>query len=554
MKKVNPLKRLVDLVLMDKHEVVSIYFYAILSGFVQLSVPLGVQAIISFVLGASMVTSIYVLIFIIVLGVVLSGVLQINQMKLIEKIQQKIFTRYAFQFADTIPQIDLLKANKYYLPEKVSRFFDTISIQKGISKILLDIPLASIQIILGLVLLVFYHPVFIVFGILLLVTLYVIIKLTEKKGYTTSMQESQSKYEVVAWYGEMGRILKSFKLRHGTNFNMKRTDDNVLGYLSARTEHFKVLLFQYRALVVLKVMITTTMLIVGTYLLIIQVLNIGEFIAAEIVILMIIGAVEKLISNIDSIYDVIVGLEKLASVGELSKENNGKIKYASTGNGISIEMVDFEFGYTSEASFFENIDLIIPSNSNVCIVGEEGVGKTTLLNILASNYSGNTKGLMFNNILRDNYELESLRKKTGLYLNNSELFQGTLIDNITLGREDVMPSLIIDLAKEIGFQNFLRTFSSGFETMIDPEGKKLSRTVVQKILLLRSLINQSDLILLDDPFLGFSEQLQKKILSYIVNNLSKSTVVLVSDNVEIQNVCDYVLKIENGDFKMIKNS
>ena len=176
-----PLSRIIQLILTDRKDIVSIYFFAIMSGLVQLSLPLGVQAIISFVLGATMVTSIYVLIFVIVLGVFLVGAFQINQMKIIEKIQQNIFVRNTYLFAEVLPQIDLMKSNNYYLPEKITRFFDVMSVQKGISKLLLDIPIASIQIIFGLLLLSFYHPIFIAFGFLLLLFLVLILWFTGKK-------------------------------------------------------------------------------------------------------------------------------------------------------------------------------------------------------------------------------------------------------------------------------------------------------------------------------------------------------------------------------------
>lgn len=156
--------KLSELIKLERKEISSIYFYAILNGLVQLSLPLGIQAIIGFVLGATMVTSVYVLIFFVVLGTLVVGILNIYQMKIIEKIQQKIFVRYTFNMGLKIPGFDLLSIDKYYLPDKINYFFDILTVQKGISKLLLDIPIATIQIILGLVLLSFYHPLFIVFG------------------------------------------------------------------------------------------------------------------------------------------------------------------------------------------------------------------------------------------------------------------------------------------------------------------------------------------------------------------------------------------------------
>ena len=147
----------------EKKDVTNIYFYAILNGLVQLSVPLGIQSIVSFVMGATMATSIYMLIAFVVLGTWLVGYFRLKVMQIIEKIQQKIFVEFSLAFAEKLPKVNLSATRKYYLPELVNRFFDTQNLQKGISKILLEIPTALIQILFGILLLSFYHPWFLVF-------------------------------------------------------------------------------------------------------------------------------------------------------------------------------------------------------------------------------------------------------------------------------------------------------------------------------------------------------------------------------------------------------
>ena len=161
----HPIKRILEILRYEKKEIWAIYFYAIFSGLVQLSLPIGIQSIISFVLGGSLSTSLVLLIVFVVSGVFISGLLQVNQMKIIEKIEQQLFVRYSFSYAYTIPKINLLKVDSYYLPELVNRFFDTVSLQKGLAKLLLEIPTATIQILFGLILLSLYHPIFIFFRI-----------------------------------------------------------------------------------------------------------------------------------------------------------------------------------------------------------------------------------------------------------------------------------------------------------------------------------------------------------------------------------------------------
>jgi len=547
----NPLSKLIQLILADKQEIVSIYFFAILSGLVQLSLPLGVQAIISFVIGASMVTSIYLLIFVVVLGVFLVGIFQINQMKIIEKIQQNIFVRNTYLFAEVLPQIDLLKNNKFYLPEKINRFFDIMSIQKGISKLLLDIPIASIQIIFGLVLLSFYHPIFIVFGFLLLSTLYFILKFTGKKGIKTNYIVSTHKYEVAAWFGEIARTLKSFKFRHGTNLNVVKADEKTLDYIQARTTHFKVLLLQFKALVLFKVMISAAMLVVGTYLLLSQQLNIGEFIAAEIVILSIIGAVEKLIGSISSIYDVITGLEKLSSVIDSPLENSGNVRFNSINSGVSIELVDCDLVYSKGKTVLKGMNLKIPSNSLVCISGCAGSGKSSLLNLLSGNLGDSNGGVLINNISLGNYNLKSLRKNVGVFLSSSDVFEGTVFENITMGRKGITEEKISVLAYEMGFQSFIASLKNGFETSVDAGGKKMSSTMVQILVLLRAFVDKPDLLLLEEPWGGFNDDLKLKFKNYIYNYTSDITVVIASNDNDFKVNADLVVKLENGEISEV---
>jgi ATP-binding cassette subfamily B protein len=548
--KISPVKRLWDLITLEKKEIISVYFYAILSGLVQLSVPIGVQAIIGFVLGASMVTSIYVLIIVVVLGVFVVGIMQINQMKIIEKIQQNIFTRYAFAFAETIPRFDLKKVDNYYLPEKVNRFFDTMSVQKGISKLLLDIPTATIQILFGLILLSLYHPIFIVFGFILLFILWLILNLTSRRGLTTNMQESNYKYEVVAWLEEIARVIKSFKFSQGTHLNLQKTDKNVMGYLSARTAHFNVLLLQYKTLVFFKVGITTTMLVVGTYLLLDQQLNIGEFIAAEIVILTVIAAVEKLIGSLDSVYDVITGLEKLASVTEIALEKEGKLALNTINNGVAVKVSDLYFQYLDGKKALTNINLNIPANSTVCISGHEGSGKSSLLRVISGNFSDFMGAILINNIPIGNYQLETLRSKMGVYLNQQDIFKGTVWENISLNREEVTPEKVTTIAQNLGIQSYLDTLQQGFETEIDASGKKLPSTIIKKILLLRAFANEPNLVLLEEPWQGLEAYEKSSMIDFLLNKTPHTTVFVVSNDEDFAKKCNYHIQLENGSLKI----
>ena len=543
----NPVRRVLQVIKLEKNEISSVYFYAILSGLIQLSLPLGIQSIISFVLGGAISTSLVVMIVLVVLAVFLNGMLQVNQMRLIEKVQQKIFVRYSFEFAERIPRLNLQSVDSYYLPELVNRFFDTVALQKGISKLLLDIPAATIQIFFGLVLLSFYHSVFIFFGLVLLLIIYLILRLTSAKGMESSLRESDYKYAVAGWLEEMARVVKSFKFSRNTSLNISKTDTLVTGYLTHRTVHFRVLLFQYWSLVSFKVAITAAMLIVGSLLLVNQQLNIGQFIAAEIVILMVINSIEKVIGNLDTVYDVLTSVEKLGKLTDKPLEQDGTIELQPANTGLSVEMTAVNFSYEAGSKTVLNqITLAIKGNEKVCIMGATGSGKSSLLRLMSGAYNEFDGSILIDSLPVSNYSLDSLRKQTGILLSMQDIFQGSLLENINMGCEDVSSKEILVLAERLGLKTFMNGLKDGLNTNLDPLGKKLSANVIKKILLLRALVHNPRLVLMEEPFDGLSDSIKASVTDYLVNETSGQTIVISSNDAAFAARCDKVIYLKDG--------
>ena len=540
--------RIFKVISLERNETTAIYFFAILNGIIDLSLPLGIQSIISFVMGGAVSTSLVILIVLVVLGVFFNGLLHVNQLRIIEKIQQKLFARYAFEMADRIPKLNLHTIDGYYLPELVNRFFDVISLQKSISKLLLDIPVAIIQIFFGLLLLSFYHPVFIFFGLMLIIILYAILWASGSRGMETSLQESDYKYKMAGWLEEMARVVHTFKFSTNTNLNIHRTDELVSSYLDSRTAHFKVLLFQYWSLISFKVIITAIMLGVGSYLLVTQQLNVGQFIASEIVILMVISSVEKIIVYLDKVYDVLTSLEKLSKITEKPTESDGNIILSDDGSGgLSIEMKSVNFAYTNEANnILENINLMIKHNQKICLMGPSGSGKSTLLRVMSGSFREFEGHILINGVPITNLLSDSFRSQTGILLSRQDIFQGTLLENITMGNESIRVEQIIDLANELGINDFLDEFKNGFITQIDPTGRKLSRLIKQKILLLRAFITQPRLLLLEEPFEGIEEETKLKIMDYLLDKKRKQTIIVTSNNQYFADKCDRVIHLKEG--------
>lgn len=472
-------------------------------------------------------------------------------MQIIEKIQQKIFVEFSLAFAEKLPKVNLRDTRKYYLPELVNRFFDTQNLQKGISKILLEIPTAIIQILFGILLLSFYHPWFLVFGALVIICVIIIFHFTMEKGIQSSIDESEKKYEVASWIEDIADSIKTFKINSKTDLHLSGVDERVVEYLDFRTSHFRVLEVQYKTIIAFKVIISLAMLVIGTYLLINQQLNIGAFIATEIVVLGIMTAVEKLIISLESYYDVIAALAKLNKVKDLPEERNGEIVLEENAQGIELEFKEVNFSFDEHQNILSNINFKIPENSITVISGKLGAGKSLLLNMITGFYEPTSGSVLFDKIPLKNINKTELRNQIGLYLDDMTIIKGTVQENIVLGNKNISPESILDLAEEIGIENISSQFSAGFYTEISETDTEISFSSKKKILLLRSLLGNKRLLVLEDPLDGMNDEFRNKIMQYFHKIKKSTTIIIISQDQNLLQLADQRLHLQNGTLEIV---
>ena len=547
--KLTPGQRFWRLLKPDQKEITNIYIYAIFKGLVNLSVPLGIQAIVNLIQGGQVSTSWIVLVFFVILGVGINGVLNIFQLRITENIQQKIYARAAFDFAYRIPRFKMESLNLHYPPELMNRFFDTMTVQKGISKILVEFSTASLQTFFGLVLLSLYHPTFIMFSVFLVLMAYAIFKFTGRRGLRTSLMESKYKYETAHWLEELARTATTFKLAGKTDLPLKRVDEHVGDYLEARESHFKVLVQQYSSLVAFKVIISAGLLIIGGILVIEQQMNIGQFIAAEIIILMIISSVEKLIISLEVIYDVLTSLEKMGNVTDIDVENSEGMDLANENleGGIAIDFNEVNFSYpNSEDLALKEVNLSIQGGEHVLITGDSGTGKTTMLNLIAGLFDVKQGQICFQGIPMSNLDRESLRTIMGDCLSQEQLFKGSTIDNITMGREAATFENVRWAVDNLGLADFVRKQSKGYDTVLDPEGKTLPRGIVQKLLIARSIVVRPKLLVFEYIVDSLDRKDRKKIIDFLTQKEHGWTIVTASRNNYFAEKCSRIILLKEG--------
>lgn len=319
------IQRLIRLLTTEKKDIGYVYLYALITGLISLSLPLGTQAVFNLVSGGLVFSSVYVLIGLVILGVIVAGLLLIAQLTLVEVMQQRIFAKAAFEFMYRLPRIRPEALTGYYPPELMNRFFDVLTIQKGLPKLLIDLTAAAVQIVFGLLLLSAYHPVFIGFGTLTVLVIVLIIWINGPGGIKTSLTESKYKYRVVAWLEDVARELPMYRHRQDSVSDdpletIDKMDELVANYVYHRNAHFRVLKRFFYSGLAFKTIVTGGLLILGTTLVVGREMSLGQFVAAELIIVLITSSVDKLISGIDTVFDLLTAVEKIGTVTDMPLE------------------------------------------------------------------------------------------------------------------------------------------------------------------------------------------------------------------------------------------
>ena len=313
-----PWQRLTRMLDTERDTIRHIIWYAVVAGVVSLSLPLGTQAVFNLVSTGAVFGSTYLLIGVVVGGVLLGSLLLIGQLTMVEAIEQRLFAKAAIEFAYRLPRIKPEALKGQNPPELVNRFFDVLTVQKGITKLLIDLMFAGMQILFGALVLAFYHPIFIALGLFTVLALVLIFALNYRRALRTSIEESAYKYELVDWLEQVAGRLPEVRADEGQKADvLARTDELTAGYLHARNDHFRVLKSYYNYATALRTVLTASLLIAGTLFVVSRQMTLGQFVAAEVLIVQISGSIEKLMTGVSTIFDILTGVEKIAAVTDL---------------------------------------------------------------------------------------------------------------------------------------------------------------------------------------------------------------------------------------------
>lgn len=538
----SPVAHFVDLIWLDRREVMIVTAYSLAAGILALAVPLAAQSLVNTIAQGIFLQPLVLLTAAVFLGLLLSGILKTLQVMLVEQVQQRLFATLGLRLSEIIPKFRYQAFLQQRGPEELNKFFEVVNVQKSWNKILLDVPANSVEVVLSLLFLAMYGPELVIAGLVLLLLAALFLLLLGYGGLTNSILESKAKYSLAGWLQQIARCQDSVKLASNPTSFIFHTDDLITRYLRYRQKHFNVLLRQWGTFYFLKAVVGSGILGLGGLMVIEGQLSLGQLVAAEIVVLNALKACEKLIRAIEPFFDLLTGLDKLAHLLEIpiDDEAGHTLEELTRGSHLAFRQVSFT-PHGGQREILNSISFEVQAGERVSLLADEGAGLSTLAR-LAVGIVRPSRG----QVEIEGFPAYTIKRLRSAWLTDrEELFDTNVEENITMGAS-IAPSDLRWALKLSGLNEHLPWMTDGLKTPIHCGGRNLSRAQVLRILLARNIIQRPHLLVIDQSFytLGFEHRIET--VQGLFDKSNRWTILNLVAESESLALSDRILLLQDG--------
>lgn len=516
-----PLRRLWLLLKPERQDVRTILIFSIVVGLLSLTTPLAVEAMVNTIAFGRYLQPLLILSIIVFVFLAFRAFISVLMTIVTEVIQRKLFVRTVEDLAYRLIRVPLSTWKSYYGPELVNRFFDIVSVQKITSKLLLDSMMLFLQTVIGLTVLAFYHPFLLGYdvGLLALMTLAMIF--LGRGAIRTANVESQWKYDTAAWLQEIVRHPLTFKFNGGLGYAINRADELAAGYVQHRQSHFRILIGQVTFAMFMQAVAATTLLALGGYLVIMEQMTLGQLVAAELIVTVILGSFAKLGKDLESFYDLMASVDKLGKLFDLPVEPVNKLRLVRQPGAYSSTLVDFRL----DADHKQPASLAFQAGSITAVHGSGELRRSNLLNALVGQSRPAQGYVLLDDFRVDAIAAESLQEKVSL-IRDIELFAGTIDENIRLGRESLGSQQVNQMVRDLGLRKVIAGLEQGHATRLQVGGYPLSTGEAIRLMLARSLIARPGVLLIDGLLDRLSDDDIRDVLQRLEPMASQTTIII----------------------------
>lgn len=491
----------------EKNFYIVTFTYACGISLLSLAIPISVQALVNTVTFAVLMQPLIIVSILLLALLVFSGFLRGLQDYAVEYFQRHFYARTTLEVSKRIMNAKEKSLREVYRGDLVNRYFDIMTIQKKMAKVLVEGISLVLQTIVGMLLLAFYHPYFLAFDIVLAVLLAMVWILYGKKALDTAIYESKAKYKVGAWLEQMAQLNKNFKSQSGKNAARKKTDEGIEHYLKMRQEHFKYLFRQIIFLLGIYALLSTLILGLGGFLVMQGQLTLGQLVAAEIVVAVILAGFAKSGDYLEAVYDMHASLDKIADFFTIGQESpEGTTALAPGNRDLSFQEVSVdrpEKFYTYTANFKKGKAYLLTEDFDST--------QRVFLQLVHADIEADR-----GHIYLGEYDFSTVCPYTlrdEIYLiDNPGLMQGTVEENLAWGLENISKADINEALDQVGLTSLINSLPKGRQTMLWPDSSLLCFGETIRLEVARVLLKRPSWVVFSSLFHQVPIVFQEKLL------------------------------------------
>jgi ABC-type bacteriocin/lantibiotic exporter with double-glycine peptidase domain len=534
----SPLRRLLGLMASERRDLAVVALYAVAIGVLNLAIPFTAMIVVNTTAMGTLMQQLIVLCGVLLACLLMAAGLRTLQLVVVEYVQRRVFVRMVDDLSHRLPHVDVRAFDGQHGPELVNRFFDVLTMQKAAATLLLDGLAVILQVIIGLVLLGFYHQILLGFDLFLIAGLSVIVFVLGWRGPRTAIAESMAKYRVAGWIEELARHPEAFKVSGGAKFARERADALTAEYLAARRSHFRVVGSQFASALLLQAAASTALLAIGGWLVIQEKLSLGQLVAAEIVVTLVVGAFTKLAKQLEIYYDLLAATDKIGYLIDLPLERTAGAAHPGGAGGADLRVHAVAFAYDHEhGNVLQDFSLHVRPGERVAVVGAQGSGKSTLLDLLFGLRTPDRGYVELDGLDLRDVRLESLRDQIAM-VKGIEAFDGTLLDNVRMGRDRYGLPEVRDVLAAVRLLDDVAEFPDGLNMTLVAGGAPLSVGQAQRLMLARAILGKPRLLVLDETLDAMPPAMREQVLPDLFDRRHPWTVVVVTHKPDVAKACD----------------
>ncbi len=547
-----PWNRLKALLAAERSTLWVAVIYSVVIGLLSLVVPVAVQSLVNTIAFGSVLQPLVVLTLFVFVALGFSALINSLRAWVVEILQRSIFARVGTDLTWRLLRVRPEAFDKYHGPELVNRFFDVVTVQKAAATLLIDGLGILMQTGIGLLLVALYHPLLLAFDIFLVASMLFIVLVMGRGAVYTSIKESKAKYAFQAWLEQIATHLVTFKSAGGMELASARAEGLMEDYLHYRAKHFQILLRQIAASFVLQAVASSLLLGIGGWLVIGRQLTLGQLVASELIVTLMVSGFTKFGKHLEVFYDLQAAIDKLGGLVDLPLERTGGEAVLTAAGPAAVGMSKLAVGYNDNEPVLDVTEWELRAGDRMGLVGRYGCGKSTLADALFGLRQPQRGSLLLDGIDYRSLPLGSIRSHVAL-VRGIELFTGTILDNVRLGREALTHADVTEALRKTGILEEIQSLPDGLDTVLHPGGRPLSASQASRLMIARAIVAKPRLLVLDDALDPVDRVTEREPLCEMLFAAEAPwTLLCITERPDLLARCNRVVMLENGELSEVR--